>query len=121
MRAARDLLLAVPELERGKKLPIGVGVHTGPAFVGSVGFEDLQGDQEKVRDFTALGDAVNVTARLASLAGPGEALISEAVFASDADLGEFADLERRRIQVKGRSEPIDVRVLRVAVTETAAS
>ncbi len=121
VRAARDLLLAAPEVERGRKLPVGVGVHTGTAFVGSVGFEDSDGDQEKVRDFTALGDAVNVAARLASLAGAGEALISEAVFASDADLGEFADLERRRLDVRGRSEPIEVRVLRVGVASEAAA
>lgn len=124
VRAARDLLLAAPELERGKKLPVGVGVHTGTALVGSVGFEDsggFDGEHERVRDFTALGDAVNVTARLASLAGPGEALISEAVFASGADLGEFADLERRRLEVRGRSEPIDVRVLRVGAPTGATA
>ncbi len=121
VRAARDLLLAAPEVERGRKLPVGAGVHTGTAFVGSVGFEDSDGDQEKVRDFTALGDAVNVAARLASLAGAGEALISEAVFASGADLGEFTDLERRRLEVRGRSEPIEVRVLRVGVASEAAA
>ncbi|MFN2557516.1 MAG: adenylate/guanylate cyclase domain-containing protein [Nitriliruptorales bacterium] len=120
VRAARDLLLAVPEVERGRKLPVGVGVHTGVAFVGSVGFEDSEGDEERVRDFTALGDAVNVTARLASLAGPGEAIISEAVFASGADLSDFADLERRHLEVKGRSESLDVRVLRVGATTGAA-
>ncbi len=124
VRAARDLLLAAPMVEPAKRLPVGAGVHTGIAFVGSVGFEDSgghNGDQGRVRDFTALGDAVNVTARLASLAASGEVLISEAAYASGANLAEFGDLERRRLEVRGRSEPIDVRVLRVAVaSETAA-
>ena len=40
--------------------PLGVGVHTGTACVGTVG--------DTVTDFTALGDTVNVTARLASAA-----------------------------------------------------
>jgi adenylate cyclase len=52
-----------------KGLLVGAGVHTGQAFVGVVG-----GD-EKV-DFTALGDTVNIAARLGSLAGPSELLIS---------------------------------------------
>jgi adenylate cyclase len=53
-----------------------------------------------VADFTALGDAVNVTARLASLAGAGEALISEA--ASTASGTDLRDLERRKLSLKGR-------------------
>ena len=58
-------------------------------------------------DFTALGDAVNVTARLASLAGAGEALISEAAHtASGSDLG---DLDRRELSLKGRDAPLAVR------------
>src|SRR6187399_561233 len=54
----------------GPWLPIGVGVHTGVAFVGAVG----EGPSSSV---TALGDTVNTAARLASVAGPGELLVSE--------------------------------------------
>ena len=104
--AARDLLVATGHRDDdGPWLPAGAGVHTGTAYVGAVGSD------ETVRDFTALGDAVNVTARLASLAGPGEALISEPAYAAAGlDLGE---LEMRQLTVKGRATPIDVRVLRV--------
>jgi class 3 adenylate cyclase len=58
-----------------------------------------------------LGDNVNITARLASEAGPGEILISEAAFsAAHLNLG---NLERRQMELKGRSEPISVYVLKV--------
>lgn len=90
----------------GPWLPVGVGVHTGPAFVGVVG-----GAQGNPTDFTALGDNVNTTARLASQAGTGEILISEAAYAAAGlDLG---DLERRQLELKGKSGPTEVRVLHV--------
>jgi adenylate cyclase len=85
-------------------LPVGVGVHTGPAFVGAVG------DKREVQDFTALGDAVNATARLSSLAGAGEALISRAAVRA-AGLGG-SGFEERRLELKGRQEPMDVVVMR---------
>jgi adenylate cyclase len=60
--AARDLLAATGHGDRGGPwVPVGAGVHTGVAYVGAVG------SQETVSDFTALGDAVNVTARLSSV------------------------------------------------------
>ena len=61
----------VVETSRGShgRVPIGVGVHTGIAFVGSVGVDANV-------DLTAMGDPVNVAARLASAAGPDEALVT---------------------------------------------
>ncbi len=85
-------------------LPVGVGIHTGIAFVGVI-----QGGEEKVSDFTALGDNVNITARLASAAGSGEILISEAAYtAAGLNLG---DVETRNLNLKGKSETIRVYVL----------
>jgi len=106
--AARQLLVATGHAkEEGPWIPIGIGVHTGVAYVGTV-----SGTDETVSDITALGDNVNITARLASMAGPGEALISEAAFvAGGAPPGE---LERRRLSLKGKSEPVPVLVLRVS-------
>ncbi len=86
-------------------LPIGIGVHAGPAYVGKVGTTDIH-------DFTALGDTVNSTARLQAEAQPGEVIISEELYADVAS--EFPDLERRSLEVKGKAEPIAVRVLHAA-------
>ena len=106
IEAAQELLkLTGHRNPHGPWLPVGVGIHTGPAFVGVVGGEDSPAD------FTALGDNVNITARLASRAGPGEILISDATYAASGL--NITDLEHRQLELKGKSEPIGVRVLRV--------
>jgi adenylate cyclase len=86
----------------GAWLPVGAGVHTGVAFVGNVGHEG-------VTDFTALGDTVNTAARLASAAAAGEILVTRA--AADA-AGLAGGSEQRRLELRGRTEPIEVVVLR---------
>lgn len=84
-------------------LPIGVGVHTGIAFVGAVG-------DAPHTELTALGDTVNIAARLASAAGGGEILVSEPT-ARAAGL-ETELLERRSLELKGKQLPTDVFVVR---------
>jgi adenylate cyclase len=88
----------------GPWVPIGVGVHTGTAWVGSI-----VGASGAGADFTALGDNVNIAARLASKAGAGEVLISEATY--NAARIENDDLEKRDLELKGKSELVSVRVL----------
>lgn len=106
--AAQELLLVTGHAdEHGPWLPIGIGVHTGLAFVGTV-----SGAEDTVSDITALGDNVNVTARLASVAAPGEAIISEVAYAASCvDLGE---LEHRQLELRGKSQPVPARVMRVS-------
>jgi adenylate cyclase len=91
---------------RGPWIPIGIGVHTGIAFVGTVGSSGSAGGSDSVADFTALGDPVNVAARLASSAGPGETLITEAT-ALAAGLAR-GNREVRRLELRGRTEPVIV-------------
>jgi adenylate cyclase len=84
-------------------VPVGAGVHTGEAFVGSVG------KGEDLAELTAIGDAANVGARLASVADVGELVVSEAAYAA-AGLG--GDIESRELVLKGVTVPVSVRVLR---------
>ena len=108
--AARRILERVANAPEAERLPVGVGVHTGTAFVGAVG------NAAEVEDFTALGDAVNTTARLASMAGGGEALIS--VEAAAAANLVIEGLEQRHLEVKGRTQPVDVVVLGAPVSRS---
>ena len=98
-------LLAATAREPEPPLPIGVGVHTGVAFVGSIGVDANV-------DLTAMGDPVNVTARLASAAGPDEVLVTlDAANAADLDTSV---LEQRDLTLRGKSGPVRVVVLRAA-------
>jgi adenylate cyclase len=92
-----------------KGLMVGAGVHTGQAFVGVVG-----GD-EKV-DFTALGDTVNIAARLGSLAGPNELLVSRVAW-DRAGIG--SPPAEREVEIAGRVGNLAVVSTGVAV-EVAA-
>jgi adenylate cyclase len=104
--AGRELLArtSAEDATVAGSIPVGIGVHTGVAFVGTVG------SSEEISDFTALGDAVNTTARLASLAGAGELLVS--VAAADQASFDSASLERRTVDVRGRAAGLEVYSLR---------
>ncbi len=74
-----------------------VGANTGPALVGNIGSETLRG-------FNAMGDAVNVAARLQGLAEPGQVVIGEAT--RDA-VGPGLRVEPLgELTVKGRQQPV---------------
>ena len=92
--AGQAILTAVERDGLARKgLMVGAGVHTGAAFVGVVGSD------EKI-DFTALGDTVNIAARLGGVAGPGELLVSRAAW-DRAGLG--APHAQREIEIAGRT------------------
>jgi adenylate cyclase len=105
VRAARRLLHETGHgRTTGAWLPIGIGVNTAVAYVGSVG-------QGMDAEMTAMGDAVNTTARLSSLAAAGEILVPlEAAAKGDV---EVDGLEARSLALKGKSEPVRVVVLKV--------
>jgi adenylate cyclase len=98
IEAAHELLDATGHAEGDPWIPVGTAVHTGLAFVGTVG----EGD---AFDFTALGDPVNTAARMAAAAGIGEILVSREA-AKAAGL-ETAGLESRTLELRGRAETVD--------------
>jgi len=94
--AALDLAAAVADL------PVGVAVTAGTAYVGNVG-------AGAVTDFTALGDAVNVGARLQSRAAAGQVVMASELYPLVADLHPGGRIEE--IAVRGRDEPVSAVVL----------
>jgi adenylate cyclase len=105
LAAGRALIKTVSRADASPSgaIPVGAAIHTGVAYVGRTG------PQGAVTDFTALGDAVNTTARVASAAAAGELLVT-------ADAAAAADIEtmgvpERRPSLRGRSEEITVLAL----------
>jgi class 3 adenylate cyclase len=82
-----------------QSIEVGIGIVTGEAILGSVGSEDR-------RDFTAIGSNVNLCARLCSMAGPREILISESSYSIVQDLVAAERLEP--VHLKGFTEPVPV-------------
>ncbi len=105
--AAQDLLRATGHTDPGGPwVPVGAGVNSGRAWFGVVG-------EGRHVELTALGDTVNVAARLAAKAETGEVLVSaEAAAASDLD----QDLERLTLDLKGKSVGTEVVSIRIAPT-----
>lgn len=104
INAAQELLRVTGHAdEEGPWIPVGVGVHTGMAWVGAVGSSD------QVSDITALGDAVNTCSRLASHAGAGEIFVSHDSFNHAAI--QNTSFESRSVMLKGKKDPFDVLVL----------
>ena len=105
IEAGRALLRAVGRTDASPlgPIPVGAAVHTGIAFVGTVGAAGA------ATDFTALGDPVNTTARLTALATAGELLVSRTSAESAAI--DTVGLEHRTLEIRGRTESVDVFVL----------
>ena len=102
VESARELLAQTGHDGDTPWIPIGAGVHTGVAYVGTIG----EGD---ALDFTALGDSVNTAARLAASAGIGEILVSSSAAAATAL--ETDGLESRTLSLRGRTESVEAWVL----------
>jgi adenylate cyclase len=82
------------------EISVGIGLHTGEATVGYIG-------SERRSEYTAIGDTVNLAARLESRAQGGQILSSHAVIEAAADNG-FALRELPPISVKNRVQPVSI-------------
>ena len=101
--AARRLLTETGHgPEKTPWLPVGIGVNTAVAYVGSIG-------KGMDTEMTAMGDAVNTTARLSSVAGAGEILVPTGA-ALKAGVA-LAGLQRRSLDLKGKAQAVEVVVL----------
>jgi adenylate cyclase len=102
VQTALEIMRGVSEMKEQEELPVGAGIATGEAFVGNVG-------EGAIRDYTVLGDTVNVAARLQGAAAPGEILLTQATYA--AVEAAFPNAARRVLELKGKSEPVAARVI----------
>ena len=104
IQAAQDLLRVTGhEQPGGPWVPVGIGIHTGLAYVGMVG------SSKGVNEIAVLGSAANLTARLSSHALTGEVLLS-AETSKAANL-DTTGLKSRLLELKGISNPVLVSVL----------
>ena len=104
VRAGLGLLRATGHGDgREPWLPIGVGVHSGVAFVGSIG-------DDSNYEFAALGETMNTGARLVAAAGAGELVISDTIW---PDVAGEIKAERRSLTLKGIDGPVTAHVARV--------
>ncbi|HUI90282.1 MAG TPA: adenylate/guanylate cyclase domain-containing protein [Anaerolineales bacterium] len=106
LHAARELLhVTGHENPNGPWIPVGIGIHTGMAYVGAVGSKD------GVNEIAVLGSAANLCARLSSKAAAGEILVSEDAIKSGGL--DPQGLEDRHLELKGVSQPVSVGVIHI--------
>ena len=106
VEAAQELLRVTGHADPGGPwAPVGVGINTGRAYFGVVGTSD------EMLEITALGDEVNVASRLASQAAAGEIVLSQSTVQRAAI--DTSGLEKRTLELKGKSQPFDVWVMTV--------
>jgi adenylate cyclase len=110
LAAARGMALALDALndelryELDQPLRMGIGIHLGPAILGSMGYG-------RSRALTAVGDTVNVASRLeaATTEFGCQLVLSELVAAAAG--GALAEAEGRELDLRGRSGRIAVRLV----------
>jgi len=81
----------------GVSIQLAIGIHTGEAIVGNVGSETRM-------EYTAIGDVVNVAARLETIARPQQILVTDAVRQAAGEGFDFVDADLHRLS--GRAEPV---------------
>jgi adenylate cyclase len=104
VRCALEIQVATDELGRQHPdwdLEVGIGINTGEVIVGAMGSKDQM-------DYTVLGDAVNLAARLCSHAAAGQTLLSGSTHAALAGSAEFVARPLPPLDVKGKREPVPV-------------
>ena len=118
LKAAAMIAANVEELNQflshdlNEPIRFGIGIHGGEVIIGDIGYRDHM-------VFTALGDAVNVAARLQDMT---KTLGCETIFSEEVRIaaGLAADsLPRQEVAIRGRSEPMIVRTISNAKSLTA--
>ncbi len=102
IRAGIEITRAVETMGKqagshASRLEIGIGINTGKVVIGNVGSENR-------KDYTAIGDTVNVAARLEKIAGGQEIIVGEATYRECKD--QIPMEEKGEIVLKNRKSPV---------------
>lgn len=103
VRCGLDMVRAIEEFattheaQAGGRLQVRVGINTGPVVVGVVG-------TDKAHEYTAMGDTVNVAARMQAMARPGSVLVTAATHRFVVPLVDAVDVGL--LEVKGKTDAV---------------
>lgn len=104
VRAAWKMRQAVLEYQRTQShdfpVAFGFGVNTGEAMVGNIG------SRERIQNYTAIGDAVNIAARLQKKAQDNDIWLNHTTFTRVRQYVRVVKLPP--IEVKNKAQPLDV-------------
>ena len=102
-RAALNMQRAIQEIAAGPRWPrFRVGINTGPALLGNIG-------SAEIRNFTAIGDTINLAARLEASADVGHVVIGAETYEAIKDVAVVHPLGK--LEVKGKEEPVEAYLL----------
>ena len=99
VQCALDMMQVLSEFNRTRaaegqhEIKIGIGINTGMVVTGAIG-------SSRALQYTAIGDAMNTTARLCSVAQPGQIILSEATFKKVQ--GEIAAVPLPDVRAQGQ-------------------
>ena len=118
LEAARLMSLALDDLNEALSgdldvpLRIGIGLHAGPTIVGEMGYE-------RATQLTAIGDTVNTASRLEALTKEFAAQLVVSQELLDKAGADLPDAPHQHVEIRGRQEKLDVRVVKRASELTA--
>ncbi|MEY2487946.1 MAG: hypothetical protein QOH39_3594 [Verrucomicrobiota bacterium] len=101
LRSALEMMEAISlfNREHGTGLDLHIGVNTGPVVTGAIGSQNR-------RDYSVMGDAVNLASRLEDASANGEVYVGPNTYRHTATIFDFEALPP--LQLKGKSQPVKV-------------
>jgi class 3 adenylate cyclase/predicted ATPase len=101
LRAALELMDAIATFNRehATELDLHIGVNTGPVIAGKIGSQDR-------RDYSVIGDAVNLAARLEDASADGQIYVGANTYRQTARIFDFETL--LPLKLKGKTEPVEI-------------